>query len=155
MRFEDRQRAQLLDRCWSVYLWLTQAFILPESFHVEFPATAESALITGTLHVTIPMTEKLTLSLREEYAFDRPGLEVSRYSYNVISSEGNNLLRADNLPYHRTDYRRRALSYPPHHMHDERESSLFYRAGAGIHQPCQGFSDPSLIAAECWRVQDQ
>ncbi|MBI4489208.1 MAG: hypothetical protein HY694_08995 [Deltaproteobacteria bacterium] len=120
MRFEGRRRAQLLNRCWSIYLWLTQAFILPENFHVEFPATAESALITGALHVTVPMTERLTLSLREEYAFGRQRLEVSRYSYNVIDRNGNNVLRADNLPYHRTDYRGRALTHPPHHLHDER-----------------------------------
>ena len=47
-------------------------------------------------------------------------LEISRYSYNVIDYTGNNLLRADNLPHHRTDYHGRALSHPPHHMHDER-----------------------------------
>ena len=69
MPFEGRQRAHLLDRCWSIYLWLTQTFILPESFAVEFPAAAESTLITSTLHVTVPISEKLTLSLREEYVF--------------------------------------------------------------------------------------
>ena len=80
MRFEGRRQAQLFDRCWSIYLWLTHAFSLPESFHVEFPVAVESTLITGTLH----------------------------------------LLRADNLPHHRADYRGRALIHPPHHMHDER-----------------------------------
>jgi len=120
MPFEGRQRAQLLDRCWSIYLWLSQAFILPASFPVEFPAAAGSALITSTLHVTVPISEKLTLSLREEYIFSRQGLEVSRYSYNVVNSQGNNLLRADNLPYHRADYRGRSLTHPPHHLHDER-----------------------------------
>lgn len=119
MPIEGHLRAQLLDRCWSIYLWLTQAFALPESFHAGFPAMAESALITSALHVTVPISEKLTLSLREEYAFGRQGLEVSRYSYNVIDQQGNNLLRADNLPYHRSDYRRRALTHPPHHIHDE------------------------------------
>jgi hypothetical protein len=119
MRSESRRQAQLLDRCWSIYLWLTQAFILPESFHVEFPATAESALITSSLHVTVPITKELTLSLREEYVFRRQGLEVSRYSYNVINQQEDNLLRADNLPYHRTDYRGHALTHPPHHLHDE------------------------------------
>jgi len=54
MRFEGRQRAQLLDRCWSIYLWLTQTFILPESFHVEFPAAVESAIISGVLHFAVP-----------------------------------------------------------------------------------------------------
>lgn len=88
MRFEGRQRAQILDRCWSIYLWLTQTFILPESFHVDFPAVVESAIISGVLHFAVPITEKVTLSLLEEYAFGGQGLEVSRYSYNVmITSE--------------------------------------------------------------------
>lgn len=126
MRSEGRHRAALIDRCWSVYLWLTRAFILPENFHVEFPVAAESALITGVLHVSVSLTETLTLSLREEYAFDRHKLEVSRYSYNVIDSAGNNLLRADNLPFHRTDYRGRPLTHPPHHMHDERARVLSF-----------------------------
>ncbi len=120
MRFESRQRAQLLDRCWSIYLWLTQTFILPESFHVEFPSAVESAIISGVLHFAVPITEKVTLSLLEEYAFGGQGLEVSRYSYNVIDHQRNNLLRADNLPYHQTDYRGRPLTHPPHHVHDER-----------------------------------
>ncbi len=37
MRSEGRHRAALIDRCWSIYLWLARAFILPENFHVEFP----------------------------------------------------------------------------------------------------------------------
>jgi len=126
MRSEGRHRAALIDRCWSIYLGLTRTFILPENFHVEFPVAAESALITGVLHVSVPMTENLTLSLREEYAFGRQGLEISRYSYNLIESAGNNLLRADNLPFHRTDYRGRTLTHPPHHMHDERARVLSF-----------------------------
>jgi Family of unknown function (DUF6516) len=59
--------------------------------------------------------------LREEYVFDRQRLTVNRYSYNVIDVTGNNVLRADNLPFHRTDYRRRLLRHPPHHLHDERD----------------------------------
>ena len=55
-RSEGRYRAALLDRCWSIYLSLTRAFILSENFHVEFPVEVESALIAGALHVSIPMT---------------------------------------------------------------------------------------------------
>jgi hypothetical protein len=120
MRSESRRRAQLLDRCWSIYLWLTDAFTFAETFHIEFPAAAEAALMSGALHVVVPLTDQLILSLREEYAFREHGLEVSRYSYNVIDHIGDNLFRADNLPHHRVDYRGRALSHPPHHMHDER-----------------------------------
>lgn len=121
MPFEGRQRAAALDRCWSIYLSLTRAFILPEDFHVEFPVAVEAVLISGALHVTVPIGSDLTLSLREEYVFDRQRLAVSRYSYNLIDVTGNNVLRADNLPFHRTDYRRRLLPHPPHHLHDERD----------------------------------
>ena len=120
MPFEGRQRAAVLDRCWSIYLSLTQAIILPQEFHVEFPASVESALVSGALLVSAAIGENLTLSLHEEYVFDRLRLSVSRYSYNVIDSSGKNLLRADNLPFHASDYRRRALTHPPHHLHDQR-----------------------------------
>jgi Family of unknown function (DUF6516) len=69
----------------------------------------------------VPIGSDLTLSLREEHVFDRQRLTVNRYSYNVIDITGNNVLRADNLPFHRTDYRRRLLRHPPHHLHDERD----------------------------------
>jgi len=120
MRFEGSQRAAVLNRCWSIYQSLTRSFTVPENFHVEFPITVESVLISGTLHVTVPVSGDLTLSLREEYAFDRQRLAVTRYSYNLIDATGDNVLRADNLPFHRTDYRRRALTHPPHHIHDQR-----------------------------------
>lgn len=120
MPFEGRRRAAVLDRCWSIYLSLTRAFILPDDFHVEFPVAVESVLISGAFQFTVPVGSDLTLSLREEYVFERQRLAVSRYSYNLIDLTGNNVLRADNLPFHRTDYRRRLLSHPPHHLHDER-----------------------------------
>ena len=121
MPFDRRQRDALLDRCWSIYLSLTSAFNVPENFHVEFPVVVESALVSGSLHVTVSVREDMTLSLREEYAFDRQRLTVNRYSYNLIDVAGNNLLRADNLPFHRTDYRKRLLTHPPHHIHDQRD----------------------------------
>ena len=120
MPFEGRQRAALLDRCWSIYLSLTSAFNVSESFHVEFPVVVESALVSRALHVTLAVGEDTSLSLREEFAFDRQRLTVNRYSYNVIDATGNNLLRADNLPFHQTDYRKRLLTHPPHHSHDQR-----------------------------------
>ena len=120
MPFEVRQRAALLDRCWTIYLSLTSAFTVPENFHVEFPVVVESALVSGALHITVPVGEDTTLSLREEYVFDRQRLTVNRYNYNLIDAVGNNLLRAENLPFHRTDYRKRLLTRPPHHIHDQR-----------------------------------
>ncbi|MGE5302365.1 MAG: hypothetical protein ACM3TN_03495 [Alphaproteobacteria bacterium] len=122
MPFEGRQRAAAVDRCWSIYLSLTSFFVLPENFHVEFPIVAELVLITGALQFTVAIGSDLSLSLREEYGFDsRQRLTVNRYSYNLVDVSGNNVLRADNLPFHRTDYRRRLLSHPPHHLHDEKD----------------------------------
>ena len=110
MPFEGRQRAAVLDRCWSIYLTIARAFNVPDDFHVDFPSTVESALITDTLHFSVPIGGGLTLSLREEYAFDRQKLVVSRYSYNlIIEATDNNILRADNSPFHHTDYRKRPL----------------------------------------------
>lgn len=120
MPFDGRQRAALLDRCWSIYQSVTGTFHVPENFHVDFPVVAESALVLGSLHITVPIGAGLTLSLREEYGFERQRLTVSRYSYNVIDTAGNNLLRADNLPFHRTDYRKKLLTHPPNHLHDQR-----------------------------------
>ena len=80
MPFEGRQRAAVLDRCRSIYISLTRAFILPEEFHVQFPVIVESVLVSDALQVTVPIGGDLTLSLREEYAFDRHNLSVSRYS---------------------------------------------------------------------------
>jgi hypothetical protein len=64
MPFEGRQRAAALDRCWSIYLLLTRAFILPEEFHAKFPVAVESVLISATLQFTVPIGSDLTLSLR-------------------------------------------------------------------------------------------
>lgn len=86
MPFEGRQRTAVLDRTWSIYLSLTRAFTLSEEFHVQFPVTVESALVSSALQLTVPIGGNLTLSLREEYAFDRQRLSVSRYSYNVIDA---------------------------------------------------------------------
>ena len=52
MPFEGRQRAAVLDRCWSIYLSLTSAFNVPENFHVEFPVVVKSILVSGAFHVT-------------------------------------------------------------------------------------------------------
>ena len=120
MPFDGRQRTALLDRCWLIYQSVARAFPVPESFHNEFPIIAESAIVSESLHLSVVIGADATLSLREEYAVERQRLTVIRYSYNVIDSTGDNLLRADNLPYHQTDYRNKPLTHPPNHLHDQR-----------------------------------
>ena len=119
MSSERRRRALVLEHCWSLYQILTDTFVVPETFHTEFPVITETVLLTDALHIVLSLSSALTLSLREEYAFEQYTLQVRRYSYNVIDHAGVNVLRADNLPHHRTDYRGRPLPHPPHHMHDE------------------------------------
>lgn len=126
MLSERQRQALLLDRCWSLYFALTEAFALPDAFHANFPTVAEAAVITGALHLAVPVGEQCMLSVREEFAFRNQGIEVRQYSYNVIDRHGVNLLRADNFPHHRVDYRRRPLSHPPHHMHDRRGRILSF-----------------------------
>lgn len=130
MPSERQRRALLLERCWSLYQALTDVFVVPDTFHNEFPIAAEAALMAGALHITLSLTAELTLSLREEYIFEQYTLRVQRYSYNVIDHIGANVLRADNLPHHRTDYRGRRLTHPPHHMHDERGRVLSFSGQA-------------------------
>lgn len=130
MPSERQRRALVLERCWSLYQILTETFVVSDTFHTEFPVLAETALLTGALHLVLPLTAVLTLSLREEYAFEHHALQVQRYSYNVIDHAGTNVLRADNLPHHRTDYRGRRLSHPPHHMHDTRGRVLSFSGQA-------------------------
>ena len=120
MPFEGRQRAAVIDRCWSTYVSLNDAFEAPENFHLEFPGIVESALLSGRLRFTVSAGSGLTLRVAEEYVFDRQRLIISRYSYNLIDASGKNVLRADNLPFHHVDYRRQPLKHPPHHMHDQK-----------------------------------
>ena len=119
MSSERRRRALVLEHCWSLYQILTDTFVVPETFHTEFPVITETVLLTDALHIVLPPSSALTLSLREEYAFEQYALQVRRYSDNVIDHAGVNVLRADNVPHHWTDYRGRPLPHPPHHMHDE------------------------------------
>jgi hypothetical protein len=86
MPCEGRQRAAVIDRCWSIYLSIKHALSLPENFHVEFPAAVESAVMSSSLHFTVGIGGDLMLTLREEYIFNRQRLTVNRYSYNLIDA---------------------------------------------------------------------
>ena len=58
MRSEGRHRANLIDRCWFIYLSLADAFSLPENFHVEFPGTVETTLVSGAPPLHYPRRQK-------------------------------------------------------------------------------------------------
>jgi hypothetical protein len=109
MLFEGRQHPAVIERCWSTYLSITRILSVPENFHIEFPAMVESAVTSGTLQFTVAIGIDLKFILCEEYVFDRQRLTVARYSYNLMDASDRNVLRADNLPFHRTYYRTRSL----------------------------------------------
>lgn len=118
---EGHGQALLIDRCWSIYLLLTEAFAVPSSFHLEFPTVVERALVSGLFHLAVRLTDDHTLHLREEYQLTEHHLEIRSYSYALTGPAGPPLLRADPLPHHRTDYRKRPLTAFPHHLHEGEE----------------------------------
>lgn len=119
MSYERHLEAQIIDRCWSVYNLLTNTFSPSDTFHLGFPSLVETAIISSDLHINMPLAEGFTLILREEYEFSLHKLKLHSYSYNLLEQNGNSVLRSDNLPYHKTDYKGHQLTHPPHHVHDK------------------------------------
>jgi len=123
---EGQERALLIDRCWSIYLLLTERFSVPSDFHEEFPVLVERATISGLLHLTVHLSEQHSLYVREEYEMAGHQLRIAGYSYALTGPTGTPLFRADPLPHHRTDYRKRSLTAFPHHLHDPKGRILSF-----------------------------
>ena len=60
MSYESHWEAQIIDRCWSVYSLLTNAFSPSDTFHLGFPSLVETALISFDLQINIPVAEGFT-----------------------------------------------------------------------------------------------
>jgi len=119
--YDSYQRSLIIDRCWLIYDLITETFAVPRPFHIEFPSLVEFALISGYLQVLVEIRRKgLTLHIHEEYDFRNYELVLSVYSYTLLDKNKHSIIRADPLPHHRVDYRRRKLTHFPHHLHDER-----------------------------------
>lgn len=123
---EGQERALLIDRCWSIYLLLTERFAVPSNFHEEFPVLVERATISGLLHLTLHISEQHSLYIREEYEMAGHQLRIAGYSYTLIGPSSSPIFRADPLPHHRTDYRKRSLTAFPHHAHDPKGRILSF-----------------------------
>ena len=119
MPYESHREAQILNRCWTVYSLLINAFSPSDTFHLGFPSLVETAIISSDLQINLPVEKGFILLLREEYEFTMHNLVINSYSYNLIDNSGNSILRCDCLPYHQTDYKRHKLTHPPHHLHDK------------------------------------
>jgi len=117
--YESHLETHILNRCWSVYALLTNAFSPSDTFHLGFPSLVETAIVSSDLQINLRVAEGFTLLLREEYEFVMYKLEIHRYSYNLIDNSGTPIIRSDNLPYHHTDYKGHKLTHPPHHIHDK------------------------------------
>lgn len=123
---EGQERALLIDRCWSIYLLLTEHVSVPSAFHEEFPILVERATHSGLFHLTVRLSDEHSLYIREEYEVTGHQLHVDSYSYTLTGPGGDPLFRADSLPHHRTDHRKRPLAAFPHHLHDPRGRILSF-----------------------------
>ena len=111
MPSERQRRALVLEHCWSLYQILTDTFVVPETFHPEFPVITETVLLTDALHIVLPLSSVLTLSVREEYAFEQYALQLRRYSYNTIGPTiGAGVCRAFRTRFIRTGMNRSGFS---------------------------------------------
>ncbi|MBC8229945.1 hypothetical protein H8E77_10400 [bacterium] len=114
------QRYLIADRCWLIYDLITNTFFVPESFHLEFPEIAEVALASGYIEIRVQIEKEHLLYIYEEYSFQAHTIVRVGYSYNLLDANQNNIIRADNVPHHRVDYRNQELSHFPNHLHDEK-----------------------------------
>jgi hypothetical protein len=115
---DARQRRQIAERCWSIYDLMNRHFTPAPAFHLEFPELVELALLVGALQTRIALPRGYALDIHEEYEFRDQELAVAVYSYVLLDRNQSAILRADPLPYHRVDYRRRKLPRFPHHLHN-------------------------------------
>lgn len=121
MLYDSYQQRLIIDRCWLIYDLVTETFNVPQQFHIEFPSVVELVLITGYLRVFIEISRKgHLLHIHEEYDFRNQELMIKVYSYILLDKSKHTIIRADPLPHHRVDYRRRKLTHFPHHLRDER-----------------------------------
>lgn len=117
----DAHRQRLIaGRCWEIYDLITRTFTVQPEFTSEFPELAEQALITGALSLRIQIEQDLFLQIEEEYDFREHELIVETYSYLLLNQALEVVIRADSLPHHQRDYRKRWLQHFPHHLHDEK-----------------------------------
>jgi len=117
----EAQRQRLIaERCWEIYDLITRTFTVQPEFTSEFLELAEQALITGALSLRIQIEPDRFLQIEEEYDFRERELIIETYSYLLLNQALEVVIRADSLPHHQRDYRKRRLPHFPHHLHDEK-----------------------------------
>ncbi len=119
MLSEAHRQRLLAGRCWEIYDLITRTFTVQPAFTSEFPELAEQALLTGALSLRIQIEPDRFLQIVEEYDFREHELIVETYSYLLLNQALGVVIRADSLPHHQRDYRKRRLQHFPHHLHDE------------------------------------
>jgi hypothetical protein len=117
---EAHRQRLIAGRCWEIYDLITRTFTVQPEFIREFPELAEQALITGALSLRTQIEQDRFLQIVEEYDFREHELAVETYSYLLLNQALDVVIRADSLPHHQRDYRKRRLQHFPHHLHDEK-----------------------------------
>lgn len=77
-------------------------------------------MITGALSLRIQIEPDRFFQIVEEYVFREHELIVETYSYLLLNQALEVVIRADSLPHHQRDYRKRRLQHFPHHLYDEK-----------------------------------
>lgn len=120
MLSEAHRRRLIAGRCWEVYDLIIRTFTVPAEFHSEFPELAELSLVTSALSLRVQIDQNRFLRVEEEYDFRERELIVETYSFLLLNQALEVIIRADSLPHHQRDYRKRRLAHFPHHLHDEK-----------------------------------
>lgn len=121
MLYDAYQRSQIIDRCWSIYYLISDAFEVQQRFHLEIISVVELALSSGYFQLCVEISRKgHLLYIHEEYDFRDYEFLVKVYSYNPLDKSKDNIIRADPLPHHKVDYKGRKLVHFPHHLHDKK-----------------------------------
>lgn len=120
MLYDSHQRGQIIDRCWLIYELISDTFVPPDEFHIQYPSLVELALTSGYFKLIVELGGSgYRIHVYEEYGFFEYKLVLKTYVYMLFDRDKNSIIRVDSLPHHKIDYKGHELSHFPNHLHDE------------------------------------
>ena len=120
MLYDAHQQGRIIQRCWMIYELVSDTFVPPHEFHIQYPSLVELALTSGYFKLLATLNKSgHSIHIHEEYAFSEYKLILKSYVYMLFDRDRNSIIRADSLPHHETDYKGHRLAHFPNHLHDE------------------------------------
>jgi len=118
--YDAHQQGRIIQRCWMIYELVSDTFVPPHEFHIQYPSLVELALTSGYFKLLATLNKSgHSIHIHEEYGFSEYKLILKSYVYMLFDRARNSILRADSLPHHQTDYKGHRLAHFPNHLHDE------------------------------------